>query len=41
MAALFGERLPAVRSLYETLIERYDIYYYDIAPRNVNFRDTE
>jgi hypothetical protein len=37
LAELFGDRLSAVRNLYETLIERYGIYYYDLAPRNVNF----
>jgi hypothetical protein len=34
---LFGERLPVVQDLYYTLVAKYGIYYYGLAPRNVNF----
>jgi hypothetical protein len=39
LAGLFGERLSIVRNLYDVLAESYGIYYYDLAPRNVNFGD--
>ena len=36
----FGERFDVVQALFYELQYRYGIYYYDLAPRNVNFGDT-
>lgn len=34
---LFGRRLPMVRDVFYYLSNRYGIYYYDLAPRNMDF----
>jgi hypothetical protein len=39
IAADFGDRLDEVQSLFYELQNRYGIFYYDLAPRNVNFGD--
>jgi hypothetical protein len=39
LAEDFGDRLSVVQNLFYTLISRYGIYYYDLAPRNVNFEN--
>lgn len=39
VADMYGDRFPRVRALWDELVERCGIYYYDIAPRNVNFGD--
>jgi hypothetical protein len=35
----FGDRFPIVQQLFYELQHKYGIYYYDLAPRNVNFGD--
>jgi len=39
LAEDFGERLPVVQSVFFELQQKYGIYYYDLAPRNINFGD--
>jgi hypothetical protein len=39
VAADFGDRFPTVRDVFYVLQQKYGIYYYDLAPRNVNFGD--
>ena len=33
----FGDRFPVVQELFYELQHKYGIYYYDLAPRNINF----
>lgn len=35
--AAFGERFSIARAVYDELEAKYGIYYYDLAPRNLNF----
>ncbi len=35
----FGDRFPIVQSVFYELQQKYGIYYYDLAPRNINFGD--
>ena len=39
VAADFGDRFPIVQSVFYELQQKYGIYYYDLAPRNINFGD--
>ena len=37
VADAFGERYSIARAVYDELESKYGIYYYDLAPRNLNF----
>jgi len=37
LADRFGDRLLDVRAVYETLIQQYGIYYFDLKPGNIEF----
>jgi len=37
--AAFGDRYATARAVYDELESKYGIYYYDLAPRNLNFGD--
>jgi len=41
VAADFGERFAAAQAVYYELINQYGIYYYDLAPRNLNFGNSD
>jgi len=36
---MFDERFAVVQSIYYELQDRFGIYYYDLAPRNINFEN--
>jgi hypothetical protein len=38
LAEEFGERLPVVQDVFNAL-QAFGIYYYDLAPRNINFEN--
>jgi hypothetical protein len=38
LAEEFGDRLPVVQDVYDAL-HKFGIYYYALAPRNVNFEN--
>ncbi len=37
VAEMFGDRFADAREVFQALEEEAGIYYYDLAPRNVNF----
>jgi hypothetical protein len=37
----FGDKLPVVQDVFYRLASKYGIYYYDLAPRNINFGEVE